>query len=123
MAGVSFYKLLAAGNLFTGTFSKPLFTGFVNFGQGKEDFTFTARPTALKVKYHAKVGIVDQNSHKGPLEKMRMFRIRQESSYVSSIGIKDTKLHPEHQILLAFGILKLPLIPGKVQLSDTDHYS
>lgn len=69
MAGVSFYKLLAAGNLFTGTFSKPLFTGFVNFGQGKEDFTFTARPTALKVKYHAKVGIVDQNSHKGPLEK------------------------------------------------------
>lgn len=124
MAGVDlgFIKImrLAAGNLFTGTFKKPTTTGYVNFGQ---EYMFKARPTALKVKYHAKVGIVDENTHNGPLKKMRMFRIRQESSYVSSIGIRDTKLHPEHQILLAFGILKLPLIPEKVQLSDTDHYS
>lgn len=57
---------LAAGNLFTGTFKKPTTTGFVNFGQ---EYTFTARPTALKVKYHAKVGIVDENTHSGPLAK------------------------------------------------------
>ena len=70
MAGVDlgFIKImrLAAGNLFTGTFKKPTTTGYVNFGQ---EYMFKARPTALKVKYHAKVGIVDENTHNGPLKK------------------------------------------------------
>lgn len=66
MAGVSIFSFLAAGNLFTATFDKPSTTGTASFGQ---DYTYTARPTALKVKYHAKVGIVDENAKKGPLAK------------------------------------------------------
>lgn len=66
MAGVSIFSFLAAGNLFTATFEKPSTKGFVRFGQ---DYTYTARPTALKLKYHAKIGTVDQNTHGGPLAK------------------------------------------------------
>ena len=49
--------VLAAGNLFTGTFAYKSFTGTVQFGQ---PYDFTVRPSALKVKYHAKVGTVDK---------------------------------------------------------------
>lgn len=49
--------VLAAGNLFTGTFAYKSFTGTVQFGQ---PYDFTARPSAMKVKYHAKVGTVDK---------------------------------------------------------------
>lgn len=57
---------LAAGNLFFGTFVFSGLTGpgTVGFGQKYE---YTARPKALKVKYHATVGKVDINKHKGPL--------------------------------------------------------
>lgn len=66
MAGVLMFKYLAAGNLFSATFDKPKTTGFVRFGQA---YTYTARPTALKLKYHAQIGKVDQNTHSGPLAK------------------------------------------------------
>lgn len=47
----------AAGNLFTGEFAYKSFTGTVQFGQ---TYAFTARPSAMKVKYHAHVGTVDK---------------------------------------------------------------
>lgn len=49
--------VLAAGNLFTGEFAYKSFTGAVQFGQ---TYAFTARPSAMKVKYHAHVGTVDK---------------------------------------------------------------
>lgn len=50
-------NILAAGNLFTGTFRMAsTYTGEVSFGQ---QYEWQARPTALKVSYHAKVGTVD----------------------------------------------------------------
>ena len=51
-------RILAAGNLFTGTFSMSGTTGTVSFGQ---KYNYTARPKSLKFKYHATVGAVDVN--------------------------------------------------------------
>ena len=52
---------LAAGNLLSGLFYKDgLTTGVVEFGQ---PYTWQARPRALRVKYHATVGTV--NNDKG----------------------------------------------------------
>ncbi|WP_295936882.1 DUF4493 domain-containing protein [uncultured Alistipes sp.] len=48
--------VMAAGNMFTGSFHYASFTGTVQFGQ---KYTYTARPLAMKVKYHAKVGVVN----------------------------------------------------------------
>lgn len=68
--------ILAAGNLFTGTFKFASLAGTVSFGQ---KYTYTARPTALDLKYWAQVGIVDCKSGKrGPLvtgdqDKARIF--------------------------------------------------
>ena len=56
--------LLASGNLFFGTFNFQGLMGTVGFGQ---KYAYTARPSALKFKYHATVGIVNQNKYKGPL--------------------------------------------------------
>ena len=47
---------LAAGNLFTGSFNYASMTGTVYFGQ---KYAWTARPSALKLKYTATVGNVD----------------------------------------------------------------
>lgn len=58
--------LMAAGNLFMGTFDKPKgeMNGFVDFGH---KYTWLARPAALKFKLHATLGNVTTNKHKGPL--------------------------------------------------------
>lgn len=58
LAGTSALGILAAGNLFTGTFNKPaMTTGYVYFGQ---PYTWEARPSALRVKYYAeKIGTVN----------------------------------------------------------------
>lgn len=48
--------VMAAGNMFTGSFHYADMTGTVKFGQKYE---YTARPSALKVKYHATVGAVN----------------------------------------------------------------
>ncbi len=68
---------LAAGNLMSGIFYKDgLTTGVVEFGQ---PYTWTARPSGMKVKYHATVGIVNQTKHsgapigKGDQDKARIF--------------------------------------------------
>lgn len=52
--------ILAAGNLFTGTFNMSGTSGTVGFGQ---KYTYTARPKSLKFKYHATVGTVDINKY------------------------------------------------------------
>lgn len=61
MAGAFGIKMLAAGNLFTGTFYRPSTTGTVSFGQ---PYTWQARPTALRIQYHATIGTVNQQKHK-----------------------------------------------------------
>lgn len=48
--------VLAAGNLFTGSFSYANMTGTVDFGR---KYPWTARPSALKLKYTAKVDEID----------------------------------------------------------------
>lgn len=53
---------LAAGNLFTGSFSYASFTGTVDFGR---KYAWTARPSALKLKYTATVGNIDLVRTKG----------------------------------------------------------
>ena len=61
----------------SGIFYKDgLTTGVVEFGQ---PYTWTARPSGMKVKYHATVGIVNQAKHsgapigKGDQDKARIF--------------------------------------------------
>lgn len=53
--------VLAAGNLFTGTFVKPSTQGTVGFGV---DYDWKARPTAMRLKYHASIGTVNQTRYK-----------------------------------------------------------
>lgn len=67
---------LAAGNLFTGSFSQSGTSGTVAFGKY---YAWEARPTAMHVKYYAQtLGTVNQNQHGGPLatgqqDKARIF--------------------------------------------------
>ncbi len=53
-------NMLAAGNLFLGTFERKGTTGYVGFGQAYE---WQARPTALKLKLNATMGTVDCTKH------------------------------------------------------------
>ena len=70
--------VLASGNLFTGSFNYASFTGTVNFGS---KYTYTARPRALRVKYHATTGNIDMvrsqepapGVAKGDPDKCRIF--------------------------------------------------
>lgn len=52
--------ILAAGNLFMGQFKPDGMSGTVEFGY---KYTWLARPAALKLKLHAKLGNVDRNKH------------------------------------------------------------
>lgn len=56
----------APGNLFTGDFRISLspMGGYVSFGK---PYTYTARPSAVKFKYHAKIGTIDYNLHSGKI--------------------------------------------------------
>lgn len=51
------FELLAAGNLFTGTFSKPSTTGTVSFGV---KYDWTVRPSSLKLQFWGSIGTVDR---------------------------------------------------------------
>ncbi len=53
-------SMMAAGNLFTGQFNMNGFKGTVSFGV---DYNWEARPTALKLKYWAKVGSVTHTTY------------------------------------------------------------
>ncbi|MBO5686449.1 MAG: DUF4493 domain-containing protein [Alistipes sp.] len=57
-AGAFGVTMLAAGNLFTGTFNKPSTTGTVQFGV---NYNWKARPTALKLKVWHQLGTVDRD--------------------------------------------------------------
>lgn len=67
---------LAAGNLMAGTFRMEGLKGIVGFGQS---YAWTARPTAMKVKYHATIGTINVSKHsgapigKGDQDKARIF--------------------------------------------------
>ena len=52
--------IMGAGNLFTGQFEQDGMSGTVRFGI---NYTWLARPAALKLKLHAKLGNVDKNKH------------------------------------------------------------
>ena len=56
--------VLAAGNLFTGSFSYASMTGSVDFGR---KYNWTARPSALKLKYAAIVGNIDMVRSSGDI--------------------------------------------------------
>lgn len=53
--------MMAAGNLFSGTFVKPSTQGTVGFGK---NYDWQARPKALHLKYHATIGLVDKTKYK-----------------------------------------------------------
>ena len=85
--------VLAAGNLFTGEFAYKSFTGTVQFGQ---TYAFTARPSAMKVKYHAHVGTVDKVRTSGdicPISK-RAIRTWLVFSSRSSTGTPRMRSYP-----------------------------
>lgn len=66
--GTVFSSVLAAGSLMTGTFEYKSMAGTASFGQ---NFSYNARPTAMKVKFHATIGDIDKegNSHPDQLKK------------------------------------------------------
>lgn len=66
LQSVSTAGILASGNLFMGSFNydASTYTGTVKFGQKYE---FNARPKALRVNYHAKVGAVTNVRKKGDI--------------------------------------------------------
>ena len=53
LKGKSTFGIFAAGNLFTGVFEMSGLAGYARFGQ---KYAFTARPSALKLRYKANVG-------------------------------------------------------------------
>ena len=53
------FSLLAAGNLFSATFRFASLSGTASFGM---PYQWTARPTALRLKYHATVGAVNKGT-------------------------------------------------------------
>lgn len=113
---------MAAGNLFTGTFKYTSAglggTGAVNFGQ---KYTYTARPSALQVKYRAKINAVDMNVLNGPLAK----RNRTKHAFLSQslIGHHSILFHlpilweDQTMVALVAGIRKQQQIPAKARLS------
>lgn len=68
-------KVPAPGNLFTGDFGISLFPmgGNVSFGK---NFTYNARPKAIRFKYHATIGLVDYNLHNGKIPVGEMDKAR-----------------------------------------------
>lgn len=75
--GFGSIKVLAAGNLFTGTFKMDgTYKGVVTFGQ---KYNWSARPSALKLKYHATIGTAnhtdgaDTKIASGQQDKARIF--------------------------------------------------
>lgn len=81
-AGMAGINMLAAGNLFSGTFVKESLTkGVVSFGKRLE---WTARPTAIRFRCHATIGPVDCTKHQidgadpipaGEMDKGRVFAV------------------------------------------------
>lgn len=72
--------VFAPGNMYTGDFIMDGLTGTANFGKV---YSWTARPSALKVSYKANVGIIDQvgssdpdgDSYKGSQDITRIYAV------------------------------------------------
>ncbi|MEG0789889.1 MAG: PCMD domain-containing protein, partial [Alistipes sp.] len=73
LSAQSVWSVFAAGNLFTGKFIMSGSIGYAHFGQ---KYTYSARPTALKVKYAARIGNIDKVDNgagtKGEVDKARI---------------------------------------------------
>ena len=69
-AGAALGMFLTPGNLFSGTFTMSGMNGSVSFGK---KYTYTARPSAIRVDYKAEIGTVNSTQHKKgnafPIEK------------------------------------------------------
>ena len=85
--------VLASGNLFTGEFVMSGMSGTVNFGQS---YTYTARPTALKLRYHATIGKVDISAATLGLQGVpTKIDIKEPDSAVIYVAIIDwSERHP-----------------------------
>lgn len=113
-------KILASGNLFFGTFNFKGTTGTVGFGQ---KYDYTARPKALRVKYHATIGKVDINKYNGPLavgeqDQSSIFvsivNWTERHNVVSGMSDPSGMWSPDAQVdlngsgpILAYGMLKI----------------
>lgn len=69
------FSVFAAGNLFTGDFTMSGSVGYAQFGQ---KYDFSARPTALKLKYAANINKIDKVANNAPattndIDKARIF--------------------------------------------------
>lgn len=65
LAATTSFGVMAAGNLFTGSFNQSGFNGTVSFGQ---PYDWQARPQKMHLLFYAEVlGLVNKNQHDGPL--------------------------------------------------------
>ncbi len=85
-AGCPANLMLSAGNLFTGEFASSGLNGTVKFGK---DYDWKARPTALHLKYHAKVGTVNQVKHKDASGKDPLTKDKDSDISVIYVAIVD----------------------------------
>lgn len=118
------YGVFAAGNLFLGQFKREGLGGYVDFGQ---PYTWDARPTALRLKYHATVGPVDNTRHTledgtNPLEKGEQditvvyvaivdwqgrHRVTSGLSSCSGMWLPDAVTKTDEGAIIGYGILRL----------------
>lgn len=112
--------ILAAGNFFTGTFTRDGMGGFVDFGQ---DYDWKARPAGLKFKYHAKVGTVDKTKHAGAgvnsgdqdisviyvavVDWSARHRVNSSTSGCSGMWSPDDRTSTDEGAIIGYGILYL----------------
>lgn len=82
-------SVFAPGNMYVGDFSMNGMMGTANFGKV---FGWTARPTALKVSYKAKVGLIDKEGASDP-EKGN-YKDKQDTTRIYAVVIDWTKQHP-----------------------------
>ncbi|WP_418425471.1 PCMD domain-containing protein [Alistipes sp.] len=75
LSAQSVFSVFAAGNLFTGQFTMNGSVGYAHFGQ---KYTYSARPSALKLKYAATINTIDKVANDAPattsyIDKARIF--------------------------------------------------
>ena len=81
-------SVFAPGNMYVGDFSMNGMMGTANFGKV---FGWTARPTALKVSYKAKVGLIDKEGASDP-EKGN-YKDKQDTTRIYAVVIDWTDQH------------------------------
>ncbi|WP_290539639.1 DUF4493 domain-containing protein [Alistipes sp.] len=82
----SAFGLLAAGNLFSATFRFASLSGTASFGM---PYQWTARPTALRLKYHATVGAVN----KGTASEHEYIRDGQDRARILAVIVDWSSRH------------------------------